>query len=165
MRIGPLLRRPASNAAQITGVRGNVPVPITGGNFTEFCVSRGAGCACDVQPFGNAPATLNNNQYVCVRQVAPAFTPGLNRATLVAGGGWADFIVSTGTQISNCNLDIDGSGGAPNPLADGLMLVRAMLGFTGTAVTNGAISGTPPRNTWALIRDYLNTNCGTNFGP
>ncbi|TAF99756.1 MAG: hypothetical protein EAZ43_15110 [Betaproteobacteria bacterium] len=64
-----------------------------------------------------------------------------------------------------CELDLDGSGGAPNAVSDGLMLIRAMLGFTGTAVTTGAIIGSPPRNTWALIRDYLNQNCGTNFAP
>ena len=128
-------------------------------------MSSSAGCGCDARAFAKAATTLNNNQYVCVRQVAPAFTPGQAKATLVVGGGWADFIVSTGTQITSCSLDIDGSGGAPNAVTDGLMLVRAMLGFTGTAVTNGAIVGTPLRNTWPLIRDYLNQNCGTNFGP
>jgi len=45
------------------------------------------------------------------------------------------------------------------------MLVRAMLGFTGTAVTNGAIIGNPPRNMWALIQQYLSVNCGSNFLP
>lgn len=64
-----------------------------------------------------------------------------------------------------CELDLDGSGGPPNAASDGLMLLRAMLGFTGTMVTDGAISGSPPRNTWPLIRDYLNQNCGTNFAP
>lgn len=161
----PISSLQTSNATQISGVVGAVPVSITGGNFGEYCVSSGAACSCDVRPFASVAATLNNNQYVCVRQVAPAFTPGQIKTTLVVGGGWADFIVSTGTQITSCNLDIDGSGGAPNPVSDGLMLVRAMLGFTGTAVTNGAITGSPPRNTWPLIRDYLNQNCGTNFAP
>lgn len=45
------------------------------------------------------------------------------------------------------------------------MLVRAMLGFTGTAVTDGAITGSPPRNTWPLIRQHLNDNCAMNFAP
>ena len=161
----PLSSLQTSDSTQITGVLGNVPVSITGGNFAAFCVSSSAGCGCDVQPFGNNAATLNNNQYVCVRQVAPASTPAQAKTTLVVGGGWADFIVSTGTQITSCKLDIDGSGGAPNPLTDGLMLVRAMLGLTGTAVTTGAIIGTPPRNTWALIQPYLNANCGTSFLP
>ncbi len=161
----PLSSVQTSDSAQITGVLGNVPVSINGGSFAAFCVSSSAGCGCNVQPFTSVAGTINNNQYVCVRQVAPASPPTQTKATLVVGGGWADFIVSTGTQITSCNLDIDGSGGAPNAVSDGLMLVRAMLGFTGTNVTNGAIIGTPPRNTWALIRDYLNQNCGTNFAP
>jgi hypothetical protein len=72
---------------------------------------------------------------------------------------------SINTMLASQLLDLDGSGGAPNAATDGLMLVRAMLGFTGSAVTNGAISGAPPRNTWPLIRDYLNQNCGSSFAP
>lgn len=110
-------------------------------------------------------ATLNNNQYVCVRRVAPGNTPAQATTTLVVGGGWADFMVTTGSTLASCSPDVDGSGGAPNALTDGLILVRAMLGFTCSAVTTGAIIGTPPRNTWALIQPYLNANCRTNFLP
>ena len=161
----PLNSLQGSNGVQITGVTGNVPVSIVGGNFAQFCVSSSVGCGCDVQAFGNVATTMNNSQHVCVRQVAPANVPALTKTTLVVGGGWADFVVTTGSALTSCNLDVDGSGGAPNGLTDGLILVRAMLGFTGTAVTTGAIFGTPPRNTWALIQPYLNANCGTNFLP
>jgi len=158
-----------SNPVLITGISGPVSVSIVspiGTIGAQYCVSNTPDCtACNVLAFTNVPGTISNNQYACVRQSASTFAPGLTRATLVAGGGYAHFFVSTGTQITSCNLDIDGSGGAPNAVSDGLMLVRAMLGFTGTAVTNGAIFGSPPRNTWALIRDYLNSNCGTNFAP
>ena len=161
----PLNSLQGSNGVQITGVTGNVPVSIVGGNFAQFCVSSSVGCGCDVQAFGNVATTMNNSQHICVRQVAPANVPALTKTTLVVGGGWADFVVTTGSALTSCNLDVDGSGGAPNGLTDGLILVRAMLGFTGTAVTTGAIFGTPPRNTWALIQPYLNANCGTNFLP
>ena len=56
-------------------------------------------------------------------------------------------------------LDIDGNG-ATSAASDGLMLMRAMFGLTGSAVTNGAVVGS---RTWPEIRDYLNTNCGGNF--
>ena len=56
-------------------------------------------------------------------------------------------------------LDIDGNG-ATLPASDGIMLLRAMFGLTGAAVTNGAVAGS---RTWAEIRTYLNTNCGGNF--
>jgi hypothetical protein len=60
-------------------------------------------------------------------------------------------------------LDLDGNG-VVDPLTDGLMLLRAQFGLTGTAVTNGAIANpTPPRSTWSAIRNYMNANCGTFF--
>ena len=38
-------------------------------------------------------------------------------------------------------------------------------GLTGTAVTSGVVGHNPPRNTWALIRQYLNRSCGMNLAP
>ena len=52
-----------------------------------------------------------------------------------------------------------------DPATDIVIHARAALGFTGAQVTNGAITGTPPRNTWPLIRAYLNAHCGTNYAP
>jgi hypothetical protein len=63
-------------------------------------------------------------------------------------------------------LDIDGNG-RTDAMTDGLMIMRAMFGLTGTQVTVNAL-GTDPlavRNTWALIRTYLNATCGTTFLP
>ena len=64
-----------------------------------------------------------------------------------------------------CTLDVDGSGGAPDALTDGLLMIRAMFGLTGTSVTTGATAVGAPRNNWTLIRAYLNGSCGANFGP
>ena len=58
-------------------------------------------------------------------------------------------------------LDIDGNG-ATTAASDGVMLLRAMFGLTGTAVTNGI---TTNGQTWATIRNYLNTQCGGSFLP
>lgn len=57
--------------------------------------------------------------------------------------------------------DLDGDGQI-HATTDGLMLNRIMLGQTGTAVASAAEPGSP-RNTWPLIRDYLNANCGYSF--
>lgn len=57
-----------------------------------------------------------------------------------------------------CDLHMNGN----NPLlatVEGLILTRAMLGITGSAVTAGTGIATP----WATIRDGLNANCGTAF--
>jgi hypothetical protein len=70
---------------------------------------------------------------------------------------------TAGLDIAKC-LDVDGDG-AINATTDGLMLVRAMLGMTGTSVTSGAVTGSSPRNNWTSIRQHLNTACGGNFAP
>jgi len=61
-----------------------------------------------------------------------------------------------------CSLDIDGNN-TIDALTDGLLIIRAMLGLTGTNVTDNALGANPTRSTWAQIRPYLNGNCGTNF--
>jgi hypothetical protein len=58
-------------------------------------------------------------------------------------------------------LNLNGSGNT-DAATDGVLLLRAMFGLTGTAVTNGiATNG----RTWATIRNYLNTQCGGSFAP
>jgi hypothetical protein len=63
-------------------------------------------------------------------------------------------------------LDVDGNG-QTDALTDGVLIMRAMFGLTGTQATNDAIATNPPatRNTWSAIRNYPNTTCGTNFAP
>src|SRR5438067_11333545 len=119
---------------------------------------------------GHASATIDNLQYICVRQNAPFTTPGLAKATLIVGGAFANFLVTTGNELgsgpgpSSCSLDVDGNGSI-DALTDGLLLIRAMFGLTGTAVTNGAIGPGAPRFSWQQIQQFLNGNCGTNFSP
>jgi hypothetical protein len=75
------------------------------------------------------------------------------------------FIVTTGSLIAGpCSLDVDGNSKI-DALSDGLMLIRAMFGLTGTSVTNNAIGNGATRSTWAQVRAYLNANCGSDFAP
>jgi hypothetical protein len=62
-------------------------------------------------------------------------------------------------------FDIDGSSGPDNAATDGVLMLRAMLGFTGDTVTASAIGPGASRGTWASVRTFLNTTCGTNFAP
>lgn len=63
--------------------------------------------------------------------------------------------------VSTRVADIDGDG-VVNPAIDGVLLLRAMFGMSGSAVTNGlAITG--PRSDWASIRSYLNTRCNATL--
>ena len=85
--------------------------------------------------------------------------PRVIGGTVDMGAVEADPATTTG-----CTLDIDGNL-TPDALTDGLMVIRALFGLTGTAVTNNAVGGSPTRSNWASIQSYLNTNCGTNLAP
>lgn len=86
-------------------------------------------------------------------------------ASAVSGSGpytWTCAIVSPATVVScsappHCH-DLDGNG-VVHATTDGVILNRVMLGMTGTAVSSAAQSGSP-RNTWPLIRSFLNNYCG-----
>ena len=73
-------------------------------------------------------------------------------------GRGAAWVVGTGP----CTMDIDGNKSI-DPLTDGLLMLRAMFGLTGDAVTTGALGPGASRSTWSAIRSYLNTNCGNSF--
>ena len=77
------------------------------------------------------------------------------------GGAVGKFAVSTGTQFTSCNLDMDGDTLLTGS-KEGLVLLRAMLGFNGAATTAG--TGITAAQ-WASARPLINANCGTNFAP
>jgi alpha-tubulin suppressor-like RCC1 family protein len=62
-------------------------------------------------------------------------------------------------NAESCSLDVDGNG-IVSANTDGVMLVRAMLGFGGTAVTTAGLGANPVRTSWAEIRAYLSSSCG-----
>jgi subtilisin family serine protease len=69
--------------------------------------------------------------------------------------------VDAAALVERCNMDIDGDGQVLST-TDGLMLMRAMMGMTGTAVSSAAAPGSP-RNDWAIIRPFLVDVCGMNL--
>lgn len=58
----------------------------------------------------------------------------------------------------DCNMDFDGNGSV-SATTDGLMGLRALLGLSGSAVTNGAL-GAGARWSWPEIRTVMTRNCG-----
>jgi Leucine-rich repeat (LRR) protein len=120
-------------------------------------------------PAPNFPIVLSANggaSSIGVRIVATS--PGEKLAQVVCAGATFDVVTTNATQLTSSTdrgcLDADGDGQIL-PHTDLLILSRAARGLTGSAVTNGAIVGTPPRNTWVLIRSYLNARCNTNYAP
>ena len=161
----PVLSVRTSNPAQIGGLFGSAPIYLEGQLGSSYCVSSTNACTCDVNGgFVSTVGTVTSGNYVCARHTAAATTNVVTQTKLHVGASAATFAVSTGSPFTACSLDVDGNGSV-SALTDGLMLIRAMLGFTGTNVTNGAIVGAPPRATWAAIQPFLNANCGTNFAP
>ena len=115
------------------------------------------GCVLDVD--GNGSITALTDGLMILRTML-----GLTDAAVTNGATLASAPRNTWAQIQPfvhlAALDIDGSG-STLPASDGIMLLRAMFGLTGTPVTKGAAAG---GRTWTDIRTYLNTNCGGNFG-
>ena len=76
----------------------------------------------------------------------------------------------TDSEITNylntLNLDIDGSGGVPLAATDGMIVLRAMLGFRGAAVTAGLpIPVGASRRDWTTIGPYLSGTCLMPVAP
>jgi hypothetical protein len=136
---------------------------------SSWCASSGPACTCDLSgnAFRSDVSQIASAQpyYVCIRQVAPAALNVISEATLHIGAIASTFRVTTGTIPGfGCTLDVDGSG-LMDALTDGLIILRALLGMTGSPVTTNALALTATRTSWEDIRAYLNTTCGASFLP
>jgi hypothetical protein len=93
---------------------------------------------------------------------APAFDQRGFSARIVNGkidlGAFESPILAA---VTPCKLDMDGDNQL-SALKEGMVLLRAMFGMTGTAVVNG--TGVT-QGQWDATRANLNVNCGTNFAP
>lgn len=116
------------------------------------------GCVLDID--GNQIISATSDGLMLLRAML-----GLTETAVTQGASVPGAPRTTWQQIAPyvhlAALDVDASG-STSPASDGVMLLRAMFGLTGTAVTNGAVMGS---RTWADIRNYLNTQCGGSFAP
>ena len=116
------------------------------------------GCVLDID--GNQTISATTDGLMLLRAML-----GLTGTAVTAGATAPGAPRTTWAQIAPyvhlAALDVDGNG-STGAASDGVMLLRAMFGLTGTAVTDGAVVG---NRTWADIRNYLNTQCGGNFAP
>ena len=143
-----------------------------------FCA--GTGMKCNVGSLVS-PLTANGGASDTRTMALQAGSPAINAGGAVQGGlttdqrgaGFARVIgaaVDMGAYESDpattvgCTLDLDGNG-TLDALTDGLLLIRALFGLTGTTATAGAIGPSPTRSDWTAIRNYLNANCGSGFAP
>jgi hypothetical protein len=166
----------------VTAITGqNSLLEWSGGAPAAFC--GGAGMKCDMGAL-LSPLADNGDPLASVNlrtMALMAGSPAIDAGGAVTGGLTTDergtgFPRVNGAAVDmgafesspattyGCALDVDGNG-ATDALTDGLLMLRAMFGLTGTPAINGAIGGGATRNNWALIRTWLNGNCGTGFGP
>ena len=93
--------------------------------------------------------------------------PGTNLISGVIGEGatrtTADAIVGYLDGLPDGSLDVDGNGEAEG-YADGLLIVRHLLGIPGTNLTSGVIGDGATRTTPAAIIEYIETLTGTGGG-
>ena len=76
----------------------------------------------------------------------------------------ATYLSTPNTTYPNCSASIVGAPGGPQAMLDGIVLLRAMMGLTGDAVTNGiAFPAGTARTSWVDIKAHLNDNCVMAF--
>lgn len=143
-----------------------------------FCA--GTGMKCDIGALVS-PLADNGGTAGVKTMALLAGSPAINAGGAVLGGlttdargtgfprvigGTVDMgsLEADPATTTGCTLDVDGNG-ARDALTDGLLIVRALIGMTGTAATTGALGSVPLRGDWTAIRNYLNANCGTSLAP
>ena len=162
---------PAVNApAGCTGIEttnGTLTAAATGTIAMAGVSASGVGCiAPDVYQFTSSP---DKTQLVghASGPVPMTLTRRAGEACFVGHytAGPDDYVahIAAGPFV-NCALDLDGDG-TVDALSDGLLLVRAMFGLTGTSATNGTINAGATRTTWPQIQSFLNANCRMNVAP
>ena len=182
--LGP--RSPGFTGAHTVSIDGSVTNVTTansllewnGGAPASFCT--GAGMKCNVGSLV-MPLAYNGGANGIRTMALAAGSPAINAGGAVLGGLTTDqrgtgFPRVIGSAVDmgafesdpattvGCTFDLDGNG-ALDALTDGLVTIRVLFGLTGTGATNGAIGAGATRPDWTTIRNYLNANCGTNFGP
>ncbi len=125
---------------------------------------RAGGTACNLDLDGDGLLTATD------ALIATRYLLGFRNAALAQGIGFG--ACATNTSAAGLNsaagllmvgsppvIDVDGDGLALGS-TDGLLLVRSLIGLTGTAATNGAVANLPAsRRAWSAARDYLNQAC------
>ncbi|TAF99601.1 MAG: hypothetical protein EAZ43_15530, partial [Betaproteobacteria bacterium] len=141
---------------------------VSGAPGSEFCFSDQPGVctpivgacsgSCFTEGWGTSTSQLRSNDYVTVRHTS-ATPSGTAETLLIINGTAHPFRSSTGNANIACNLDLNGDN-TLHATREGLIFVRAMLGFNSAATVTG--TGVTQAN-WDAMRPRINANCGTNF--
>lgn len=126
--------------------------------FWHAVIGVSQGCVLDID--GNQVISATSDGLMLLRAMLGLTDDAVTTGATVVGAPrttWAQ--ISSYVHLAALNLD---GTGTTDAATDGVLLLRAMFGLTGTAVTNGVAAN---GQTWATIRNYLNTQCGGSFAP
>ena len=130
----------------------------------------GGASACKLDIDGDGAKLAAIDGLIAVRAMLGMGAASVGSTTFPAGATRSDWTAinnylnaDCGTSNPLCSLDIDGDGIA-NPLVDGLIIVRALLGFTDASVVGDlTFPAAAPRKTWADIRGFLVDQCSVTI--
>ena len=123
----------------------------------------GGGPICVLDLDGNGRVDALTDGLMLIRTML-----GLSGPAVTAGAVGSGAARTTWAQIQPAvrlaAFDVDGNL-STSAATDGLLLVRAMFGMTGTRAVTNAVGGGATRNDWSAIRSFVNATCGTSFAP
>ena len=114
------------------------------------------GCVLDID--GNQSISATTDGLMLLRAMLGLTGTAVTQGATVPGARTTWEQIAPFVRLAALNLDGTGNTTAST---DGVLLLRAMFGLTGTAVTNDITLA--PGRTWADVRTYLNTHCGGSF--
>ena len=119
--------------------------------------------SCDINADANLNVTALTDGILVLRWMLGMTGTAATQGALGASPG-RTVAADIATHLVAQRMDIDGDSSV-DAATDGLLLLRALLGFSGTAVTNGAVSPCATRTTWTDIRSHLAGTCGLAVAP
>jgi Right handed beta helix region/Dockerin type I domain len=116
--------------------------------------------ACNLDLDGNGSVRAATDALLLRRYLANT-QPNIDLTQHVRGVGgnrsFSDIQTSVEAMRNTLAIDVDGDGFANEK--DALIVLRALLGFTGSSVTNGVSLANSSRADWTSIRSWLNAQC------
>lgn len=124
--------------------------------FWHAVIGATQGCVLDVD--GNNVISATSDGLMILRAMLGLTNAAVTQGATVAGAPRTTWVqIEPYLHLAALNLDQSGNTSAAT---DGVLLLRALFGYTGSAVTQGVTT-----RTWADIRAYLNSECGGSFAP
>jgi hypothetical protein len=150
-QVDDLTARVTPNVISVSGEAGSIT--------RDVYFTAGSACSFDIDANGAIEAFSDGLFVLRAMLGMPAAVNEVSPVNVCARRAAPDRTTFVNSQIASLKYDIDGNGSV-SAATDGLLLMRALLGFKGDAVTNGALGIGASRQNWDSIRSYLSGACG-----